>query len=180
MGRGTVRRRVEGRTSRLLPIADGEGDHAQRGGGVLTALHSLPLHHPSPLAPDGPPPHSLREQGGDGKHRYPSADCQHIPSSQPFDSAHFPKITASSAIMAGTAPIIVPVPSHGRLARPAIRSGGGSGWSGISLRKQGGRTGSGDLLRVGRPGWRTGGDTQVVPGIGTSPDLPAGGAAVRR
>ena len=36
----------------------------------------------------------------------------------------------------GPAPIIVPVPSQGRLARPAIRSGGGSGWSGISLCKQ--------------------------------------------
>ena len=46
MGRRTVRSLVE----------------AKEGGGAPTARSSLPLHHPS----DGPPPHSLREQGGDG------------------------------------------------------------------------------------------------------------------
>ena len=46
MGRGTVRSLAE----------------AKEGGGAPAARSSLPLHHPS----DGPPPHSLREQGGDG------------------------------------------------------------------------------------------------------------------
>ncbi len=72
-----------------------------------------------------------------------------------------------------------PVPPQGRLARPANRSGGGSGWSGVSLCKQGEPDRTGDLLRVGRPGWRTGGIPRSFQGSGSSPDLPVGGAAVR-
>ena len=54
----------------------------------------------------------------------------------------------------------------GRLARPANRSGGGSGWSGVRRCEPTEPDRTGDLLRVIRPGWRAGGDTQVVLGIG--------------
>ena len=110
-----------------------------------------------------PPGMTIAVWGGFGRYLFP--DCQHISSDQPSDFTHLPKIAASPARHSWGLWETPPVPSHGRLARPAIRSGGGSGWSGISLCKQGGRTAIGDLLRVGRPGWRTGGDTQVVPGL---------------
>jgi len=158
MGRGTVRSLVE----------------AKEGGGAPAARSSLALHHPS----DGPPPHSLGERGGDTD-CYPSADCQHIPPRQRTDFLRFSIKSASPARHSWGLWETHPVPSQGRLARPAIRSGGGSGWSGISLCNRGSRTAIGGLLRARRPGWRAGGDTQAVPGIGTSPDLPVGGAAVR-
>ena len=116
MGRGTVRSLAE----------------AKEGGGAPAARSSLPLHHPS----DGPPPHSLRERGGDTD-CYPSADCQHIPPRQRTDFLRFSIKSASPARHSWGLWETQPVPSQGRLARPAIRSGGGSGWSGISLCKQG-------------------------------------------
>ena len=122
-GRPDRRRRSSGGTTpRLLPIADGEGDRPKprrgeegwrgadhsspprfAGRGTTRSVvegrrpHSPPLHHPS----DGPPPHSLREQGGDTL-RSQSADCQHISARQPTDSNGFPKIPASQTIRAGT------------------------------------------------------------------------------
>ncbi|HEY5721165.1 MAG TPA: FMN-binding negative transcriptional regulator [Allosphingosinicella sp.] len=46
------------RAASSSPSTDGEGAHAQHGGGVEAEAPTIPLHHPS----DGPPPHASRRE----------------------------------------------------------------------------------------------------------------------
>ena len=75
-----------------------------------------------------------------------SADCQHIPRRQPSDFARLSKITASSAIMAGSDSIIPPSRRWGgrRIQRPDV----GGLWSSDEAR---GKDTSGVLVEV--DGW---------------------------
>ncbi len=117
---------------------------------------------PPPLR--GPPPHSLREQGGDTASHPPPA--RRFRPTNPLFLRAIARQPASSPSRRKNRPHNPPRPvaPGGSLGRRTEAAAGAEG-AGLAV-KAAGPDRTGDLLRVIRPGWRTGGDTQVVPGIG--------------